>query len=102
MDQPIHDSELIDLDEIIDLNTLAQLSNTEPAFVIELVNHSVIVPIKIENEIHFFECSCITVTKRAARLHRDLEINPPGIALALELIDRIDTLERQLALLQQA
>ncbi len=101
MDQPIHDTELIDLDEIIDLDTLAQLSNAEPAFIIELVNQSVIVPVKIENEIHFFECTCISITKRAARLHHDLEINPPGIALALELIDRIDRLERELELLQR-
>ena len=99
MDDSIHDSELIDLDEIIDLDTLASLSNAEPQFIIELVNHSVLVPVKIENEIHFFECSCITITKRAARLHRDLEINPPGIALALELLDRIESLEREINLL---
>ena len=32
----------------------------------------------------------------AARLRRDLEINPPGVALALDLLDEIEQLEARL------
>jgi chaperone modulatory protein CbpM len=35
--------------------------------------------------------------RRAARLKRDLGLNPPGVALALELMDRIEELQRRLA-----
>ena len=35
--------------------------------------------------------------QRAAHLAHDLEINPAGIALALDLLDRIEALEAQLA-----
>jgi chaperone modulatory protein CbpM len=35
-------------------------------------------------------------TRVAARLTRDLELNPPGVALALELLDEIDALRSQL------
>ena len=33
----------------------------------------------------------------AARLTRDLELNAPGVALALDLLDRIAELESRLA-----
>ena len=35
-------------------------------------------------------------TRVAVRLTRDLELNPPGVALALELLDEIDALRAQL------
>jgi chaperone modulatory protein CbpM len=34
--------------------------------------------------------------RRAVRLARDLELNPPGVALALQLLDQIRELELQL------
>lgn len=34
--------------------------------------------------------------QQATRLARDLGINPAGVALALDLLDRIETLDRQL------
>ena len=34
--------------------------------------------------------------QRATHLAHDLEINPPGIALALDLLDRIEALEARL------
>ncbi|RUR13746.1 chaperone modulator CbpM [Legionella sp. km772] len=37
----------------------------------------------------------------AFRLHRDLEINLPGVALALELLDEIEGLRRELAILHK-
>jgi chaperone modulatory protein CbpM len=35
--------------------------------------------------------------RKALRLGQDLDINPPGAALVLELIDEIDRLQQQLA-----
>jgi len=35
-------------------------------------------------------------TRLAVRLERDLELNSPGVALALELLERIASLERRL------
>ncbi|HJV95260.1 MAG TPA: chaperone modulator CbpM [Albitalea sp.] len=34
--------------------------------------------------------------RTAQRLTHDLQLNPPGVALALELLDRIDALEARL------
>ena len=35
-------------------------------------------------------------SRLAARLTRDLDLNPPGVALALELLDEIDALHARL------
>ncbi|CAM2759154.1 chaperone modulator CbpM [Legionella worsleiensis] len=37
----------------------------------------------------------------AFRLHRDLEINLPGVALALELLEKIEHMERELDILRK-
>lgn len=40
-------------------------------------------------------------TRRALRLQRDLEVNLPGAALALDLLDEIEALRRRLHCLEQ-
>ena len=37
----------------------------------------------------------------AFRLHRDLEVNLPGVALALELLDEIEELRKELEILHK-
>jgi chaperone modulatory protein CbpM len=43
-----------------------------------------------------FEWRSLTRVRTSKRLQRDLGVNPAGVALALELMERIDQLERQL------
>ena len=43
-----------------------------------------------------FPAQSILRSHRAARLQRDLELNLPGLALALDLLDDIDALHQQL------
>lgn len=44
-----------------------------------------------------FEGTSLRRAQRAAHLAHDLEINPAGIALALDLLDQIEALEARLA-----
>ncbi len=39
--------------------------------------------------------------RSAARLFHDLKINAPGVILALELLDEIDTLRQEVSILQR-
>jgi chaperone modulatory protein CbpM len=39
--------------------------------------------------------------EKAFRLHRDLEINLPGVALALELLDEIEKMRHELDILRR-
>lgn len=43
-----------------------------------------------------FHWTTLTRVRTSARLQRDLGVNLPGVALALELLERIERLERQL------
>jgi chaperone modulatory protein CbpM len=43
-----------------------------------------------------FHGSALQRARRAVRLVRDLDINPPGVALALDLLDQVRQLEAQL------
>ena len=43
-----------------------------------------------------FSLDMVERVQRAKRLKRDLELNMAGVALAMQLLDRIDFLERQL------
>lgn len=47
-----------------------------------------------------FPPHAILQARRAQRLQRDLELDLPGLALALELLDHIDDLRREVARLQ--
>lgn len=68
----------------------------EPQWVIELVEHGALEPHGTSTtEWRFAEVSLIRVAK-ARRLSSDLAINPPGIAMVLELLEEIDHLRAQL------
>jgi len=43
-----------------------------------------------------FSVQSLSRLNRALRLQRDLEVNLPGLALALDLLDRIENLEQQM------
>ena len=69
--------------------------------VIELVELHLLIPEgKTQKEWRFDEQN-LRRAKIAANLHRDLEINIQGIALAVELLEKIDRLENELSLLQK-
>lgn len=44
-----------------------------------------------------FSAQSLSRLNRALRLQRDLEVNLPGLALVLDLLDRIEDLEQQMA-----
>lgn len=49
-----------------------------------------------------FHGAALRRARLAATLARELEINPPGVALALDLIDEIESLKARLRRLRQA
>jgi chaperone modulatory protein CbpM len=60
--------------------------------IIEIVNQGIVEPEGSGPETWVFNTQMISVTKRACRLHRDLEIDWAGIALAISLIEELDQL----------
>jgi chaperone modulatory protein CbpM len=62
--------------------------------IIEMVEEGVIEPAVTETEWQFHGDSLVRA-QRALRLVRDLELNWPGAALALDLLDELDRLQRR-------
>lgn len=79
--------------------TLADLSRTcrvHAEWVMELVDEGIIEPRGAPRARWRFAATTIVRVEKARRLQRDLGVNLPGVALALELLDRIDALEMRL------
>ncbi|NOX27657.1 MAG: chaperone modulatory protein CbpM [Gammaproteobacteria bacterium] len=63
--------------------------------IIEIVEHGIIEPKGTHLENWTFNTQMITVTKKACRLHKDLGIDWPGIALAINLLDELEQLRTE-------
>ena len=86
------------LDERTELSlselSLACSSSTE--WIIELVEEGALEPIGHEQAHWRFSGTSLAKARAAMRLHNDLKINLAGVALALDLIEEIETLRARL------
>ena len=82
------------------LDEVCGLCRISVELVIELVEYGVIEPEGRAATEWRFPADVIARTQRAERLRRDLELNLPGLALALELLDEIESLHQEVALLR--
>ncbi len=68
----------------------------------EMISHGILEPSQGETEESWvFEYSALIRTQKALRLHQDLSINWPGIALALELMDELEELRQTVEILKK-
>jgi chaperone modulatory protein CbpM len=75
---------------------LCRASNAEEEHVVTWVLEGVLEPIGDSPGDWRFKGESLRRARLAQRLAQDLEINPPGVALALELLDQIAALRRRL------
>ncbi len=84
--------------------TLEELSlacHTSPEFIRELIEYGTIEPEGFSPTTWRFEAMDIQITRKALRLHRDLEINSAGIALAMDLMQQMEQLRHRLTILEK-
>lgn len=86
------------LDERTDLslNDLSRTCSVSVEWVIELVEEGVLEPIGHEQAHWQFPGTSVQKTRVALRLQHDLGINLAGVALALDMLNEIDTLRARL------
>ena len=85
----------------LNLEELCRAVQVQDELIIELIEQHLIQPcIGDAPDNWAFDDISLRRAKIAASFKRDLEMNLSGIALALELLDKIEYLENQLALLQ--
>ena len=89
--------EILEESLVFTIEDLCRNCSLEITHVISLVEEGVL-QVAGEDQAHWrFEPGSVRRVRTAMRLQRDLGVNLAGAALALELLDRIATLERQMS-----
>ena len=93
--------ELIDAETLITLDELCRNCTVQTEEVITMVREGILEPADPESarngaERWRFHISSVRRVRTVVRLQRDLGVNLPGAALALELLERIAELDRAL------
>ena len=79
----------------LSLSELCEYCGVEESVVIEMVREGIAEPIDEASDRWHFSGRSVARIRVAHRLSRDLEVNLAGAALALELLDEIETLKRR-------
>lgn len=92
---------ILDEAEEITLADLSRACRVHAEWVMELVEEGVIEPrgphiVSLGGQQWRFAATTVVRVEKARRLQNDLGVNLPGVALALQLLDRIDALETRL------
>ena len=83
-------------EDCVSLESLAAAVGLHPALVEKYVAYGLVSPAKVESGLAWFDVSAIGRLRAIRRLRCDLYLNLPGIAVALELVERIEILQQEL------
>ncbi len=110
MEHKILNGVLLDDQTELSLNELCTACSSSAEWIIKLVEEGVIEPVNLDpadyerNSVQITQWRFTTISlqraRTAIRLQNDLDINLSGVALALNLLERIEKLEAQLKRLQ--
>ena len=96
------EAELLDDGDAMTLAELARRCATDAEWLLQLVNEGILVPSGRALPEWRFSHISIWRVRRVQRLQVDLGVNLAGAALALEMLDEIESLRRRLASLESA
>jgi len=85
---------LINNERSLNLVQLSHAIETEHSFIIALVEHELIEPQGAEPEKWQFDNTSLKRARMARSFYYDLEVNLPGIALAFDLLVKIEALTK--------
>jgi chaperone modulatory protein CbpM len=86
---------------LFSMSEICQRCGLHAELIIEMVEYGVVEPARVEAGQHWlFAGETLARLNRAQRLRRDLQLDLPGLALSLDLLDEIDALRQQVASLQ--
>ena len=93
---------LLDDETELSLNDLCRACSSSAEWVIALVEEGALEPVGYEQTRWRFTGTSLQKAHTAMRLQRDLGINLAGIALALDLLDEMETMRARLRRLENA
>ncbi len=80
----------------LSVDELSRLCAVDRTYIVELVEEGVLSVVEVGTAEWRFRGSALRRARTAVRLRRDLEINLPGVALAMTLLQELDELRREL------
>jgi hypothetical protein len=86
--------------EQVTLEVLAARADLHPALVESFVEFGLIEPVERVGAQLLFDSSCVVRLHTIMRLRRDLGANLPGVAVILDMLDRITALQREITWLR--
>jgi chaperone modulatory protein CbpM len=86
-----------DLDQPLTVATVAEIVGTRPNVITRLLRLGVLETISVESEEPMLRSRSVLRLRRMARLRRDLGVNFAGAAVIVDLVDRIEVLNREIA-----
>ena len=92
--------EILDDVEVYELREFCEVCGVQTEHVVEMVESGVIEVQGVVPSKWRFSARTVLRFRRALRLQLDLEINLPGVALSLDLIDDLETLRNEVRSLQ--
>jgi chaperone modulatory protein CbpM len=93
----ITESVWLNASEICSFDHLVETSGLARSDLLDLVEAGIIEPSNQDPSDYLFPSSCIVIARTARRLRDDFELESRGLALAMNLIGRLDQLEGELA-----
>lgn len=82
--------DVLDEQHQLSLQELTELCRVQSSLIIELVEEGALEPMDMYASQWHFSGTAIRRVQIAVRLQRDLDVNMPGIALALELLEELE------------
>jgi chaperone modulatory protein CbpM len=96
MNQPTPDICIVEEHLELGLDELGRACSCSREWIVTLVHEGVLTPTDPRASEWRFAGESLRRARQATRLQRDLELTVPAVALVLQLLDRIDDLERRL------
>jgi len=94
-DEPVLTGTIVDQSATLSIKDLSRMCNVEERHIVEFVEEGVLNVVEVRSEWHFTG-DALRRARLAVRLERDLELNLAGVALALDLIEELQQLRREL------
>jgi chaperone modulatory protein CbpM len=87
---------IFDESTLLTIKDLSRMCAVEERHIVEFVEEGVLSVVEVSAAEWHFTGAALRRARLALRLERDLEINLAGIALALELMEELERLRREL------
>ena len=83
------------VERTVTVTELAYCSGCSRAAILDLLDHDLLAPVQTAPELRF-EPAAVDRVRRIRRISIELEVGAPAMGLVLDLLDRIEDLERRL------